>query len=1116
VRIGILGALSVHDSDGAEVAVAGARPRALLVRLALEPGQVIGSGRLIEDLWPARGPHDPAGALQTLVARLRRALDGGSGAGRRAIDSQPTGYRLDLPADAVDTVEFEQRCAEGQRLLAEGDPTAAAAAFRAGLTLWRGPALADVTDLPFAAAPGARLAAARLAAVEGRVDADLERGVAGVEWSGGLVAELEELCAEHPSRESMQARLMRVLIAAGRRSEALAVFENVRRELADRLGVDPGPELRAAHLTALRDGPQARRSVRVTPTTTRPTAPATPGAAGRRPSGNLPARVTSFVGRQPEIATVGRLLAESRLVTLTGFGGVGKTRLAVEVAAGLREQIRDGVWLVELAEVTDPAGLPSAVLAGLGHSGSTLPGEDDDPAVRLRTAVIGRDLLLVLDNCEHLIEAVATFTEDLLAVADGVRVLATSREPLGIGGEALCPILPFSLPADDGNRPVLSGSAAEPVEPPVDGARSVAEALASPSVVLFGDRARAARPGFVVDGATIGDVVRICRELDGIPLAIELAAARLRSLTPRQLAENIGSRLSLLGRGNRTGQARHRTLRAVIDWSWDLLDPAERRLLRRLSVFAGGSDLVAVCAICLPDEPVAAVLDVLSALVDRSLVLVSGPSEVRYSLLVTVHQYAAEKLTEAGELDLLQDAHAEYFTQLAESAEPLLRGHEQLRWLAVLDREWSNVEGALEHAVSAGDAELALRLVVAAVWWWSVRGRRRDARQWAAAALRVTGPHPPPGTEQLYAICLLAGEDPPAGRPGSQALRRMGTLLRDSSRPSAMAASMIGHWLGVTDMAEIRRFTKETADWLCGHTDPWMRATGHLERGVIAAEFTEGGAPGAEEHLQAALDGFRSVGDRWGLVYAWWELSAVLENRGDAAEAVRALDQARRSAAELGGAEILPVPAMLLVQSGRLRARAGDFTGALAELARAQAVAERTQDPVALARVHHALGEVAWRRGDLGEADARFSAALELVDRLVDGGRGAPDGLSPQFRALVHSSLARSRGRLGRQDSARELHAAALAMLTETVDAPVRATVLEGVAEWCLLRDDPEQAAVALGAAQVMRGVPESNDQDLARLRARCVEALGEQGFHAALTRGTALREPQALALPAH
>ncbi|MFI6788927.1 BTAD domain-containing putative transcriptional regulator [Nonomuraea sp. NPDC050383] len=978
MRIGILGPLQV-----AGVAVSGARVRALLVRLALDPGRVVTADRLIGDLWPDERPAHPVAALQSLVSRARREAPG-------IVSSRPAGYALDVPAGEVDAWEFE-------RLVRAGEA-------RAALRLWRGAALADVAGLPFATGPAARLEELRLTALATRIATDLtERGGTGG-GVDGVVAELRALVAEHPLREPFHALLVRALTAAGRRGEALEAFERARARLADELGADPGAELRQAHLAALRDPP--------------------PGAAGPPESeggGRLPARVTSFVGRSGDLSHLRALLTASqagddgtaappedgvRLVTLVGPGGAGKTRLAVEAAATLG----GAVWLVELASA-------SGVLASLEGVLRTT-----DPVTALRGF---RRPLVVLDNCEHLIDEAARVTRWLLGAVPGLRVLATSREPLDIPGETLHRVLPLEEAA---------------------------------AVELFRDRAAAARPDVRVEA---GDAARICRELDGIPLAIELAAARLRTMSVALLVSGLGDRLSF--RGGRTAEPRHRTLRAVIDWSWELLSDAERDLLRAFTVFAGGADADAVARICGEQGGVAGgveggVLEVLASLVDKSLIGVSGD---RYTMLETIRQYAAADLPD------VRRAHARHYTALAEAAGPGLRTGGQLHWLAVLDAEQGNLDAALEHT------DDPLRLFLARLWPWIMRGRRREAAERAAEVLRRVGDVPPAGREPAHGLCrVIMGEEPP-------------DAVRLSDHPAAVTCFA----LIPAPLPGLVRLAEENAERLRDHPDPWTRAAAALACGLARFEF--GSAADAGGPLRAALAGFRQTGDRWGLSFTLHWLSLAAENEGDHAEAVALAQEGERLAGEIAGLESPAGPILFLSRLGRLQARTGDLAAAAATLARAEEVVsgDPDGDAVAYARVLHARAEVARRSGDPGAAARLLHRALELLP-------GAP----AQFEALVHVELARVSA-----DPWPPLRRA-LELMAASPDRTVRATVLEGTAEHC----DPELAAELAGAAGALRGGAGAGDP---ALLARCRHALGEAGLRRALARGAAIPHPERYAL---
>ncbi|TJZ56096.1 AfsR family transcriptional regulator [Streptomyces piniterrae] len=775
MRYGILGTTQAGRADGTPVALGGARLRALLAALALRPGRALTSDALIADIWGMDPPADAAGALQALVGRLRRAL------GHAEVASVAGGYRLCAEPDAVDLHRFERLAAEGGRAFADADPARAAALLDEALALWRGPALAD---LPDAGVQAARAESRRLDAQRVRLAVDLALGRAGQ-----ALPLLVALCHEHPLDEPLQALRLRALRDAGRGAQALAAYEEIRTGLAERLGADPGPELRALHGELLRQGGAAgdrgpaadepadggsaaagprhaapapgvpahngsphAGSPHAAPAPTVPSdaapavatgAPATgaPVATGAQTStphpppptppihprpGNLRARPTSFVGRDADLEALRADLAGHRLVTLLGPGGAGKTRLSQEgaesAAAALPDAWPHGVWLAELAPLDDPQTVPEAVLTTLGARETVVRGTTAeglraatdptalDPLARLAELCAGRRMLLVLDNCEHVIGAAAELAERLLAECPGVTVLATSREPLAVPGEVLRPV--------------------EPLPDPV-------------ALRLLADRGAAARPGFRIEDDPAA-CAEICRRLDGLPLAIELAAARLRLLSPRQLADRLDDRFRLLTSGSRTVLPRQQTLRAVVDWSWDLTDEPERAVLRRLSVFAGGCDLGAAEEVCAGDGVDGReVAGLLGSLIDKSLV-VAAPApdgQMRYRLLETVGEYAGERLDEAGERAGAERRHLVAYRELARIADPLLRGPGQRLWMERLELEHDNLRTALRRAVAAGDEHEALCLVLSLQWFWSLRDHRSDARHWSMAA-GALGPSP--------------------------------------------------------------------------------------------------------------------------------------------------------------------------------------------------------------------------------------------------------------------------------------------------------------------------------------------------------------------------------------
>ncbi|WUH93840.1 winged helix-turn-helix domain-containing protein [Streptomyces sp. NBC_00433] len=729
MRYTILGTTQALRDDGEPVALAGGRLRALLTALALRPGRVVTADVLIDEVWDGEPPAGGTGALQALVGRLRKAI------GHGAVGSVEGGYRLAAAHDDIDLYRFERLAAEGARALDDGDPVKAAGLLADALGLWRGPALADLPDRGTAAV---RSEALRLDTRRLWLTAELELGRAA-----HVLPELAGLAADHPLDEPLHALHIRALRAAGRTADALAAYEVVRRSLADELGTDPSPQLRALHAELLNPRQEPPRSA----------APAgRPGGREGRPGGNARTRLTSFVGREAEIAAVRADLSRARLVTITGPGGTGKTRLSQEAGDLVAGRWPDGVWYAELAPVSDPRTLPEAVISSLGlrdtqlHGGAAetamaVESKVKDPLRRLTDHLAAREILLVLDNCEHVIDAAATLAAQLLADCPGLAVLATSREPLGVPGELVRPLDPLPEPT---------------------------------ALRLLADRGAAARPGFSVEDDPVA-CAELCHRLDGLPLAIELAAARLRSLSPRGLADRLDDRFRLLTGGSRTLLPRQQTLRAVVDWSWDLLVPAERTLLRRLAVFRGGWTLEAVEAICTdppqprtaPAEGAVAVLapadvaPLLASLVDKSLVLaeLTAASE-RYRMLETISEYSAERLDESGERAAVERRHLAYFREFARTADPLLRRRGQLAWFERLEVEHENLRAALRRAVDAGAEEDALLLVLGCNWFWEVRNYVSERRFWPK---EVAGLGPDPFADPAEPEPIERGplEDPP-------------------------------------------------------------------------------------------------------------------------------------------------------------------------------------------------------------------------------------------------------------------------------------------------------------------------------------------------------------------
>ncbi|MER6387624.1 BTAD domain-containing putative transcriptional regulator [Streptomyces sp. NPDC001523] len=1048
MRIGMLGPLEVRGGDGV-VAVGGARLRALLVLLALEPGRVVPSELLIDGIWEQDPPMGAANALQALVSRLRRALPGVE------VESHPAGYRLLVEPEAVDVVRFERLVSAGRTAGPAGDVAGAARLLREALDLWRGPALLDVAASEVFRAPATRLTELRLAVLEERIEADLALGH-GRELAGELAA----LVAEHPLREGLVGSLMRSLAAAGRPAEALAAYARAREALAEELGADPSPELAALHTALLRGEVQTPRAA--------PPAARAAGPVEAEPATNLRTGLASFVGRDTDIARVGELLGEFRLVTLTGPGGAGKTRLAAQAARPLLPRFPDGVWLVELAPLGAGADVPQAVLAALGLR-EPAPGSGD-PLDRLVRALRHRTTLLLLDNCEHLVGDAAGVADRLLGECPGVRILATSREPLALTGEALWPLAPLDLPPRGADA---------------------AEAVTYPAVRLLAERAAAARSGFVVDAGTVGDVVRICHALDGMPLAIELAAARLRTMAPDQLATRLDDRFRVLTGGARTAPRQHRTLRAVVDWSWELLGEAERALLRRLAAFPGGATVEAVERVC-AGGPVDAyeVWDLLTSLADKSLLVTAGDG--RYRMLETIRAYGLERLDGSGEREAIRAAHAAWFAELAEAADPHLRRAGQLDWLARLSAEHDNLNAAVRGAVAAGDARGAVRLVAAAGWYWWLSGHKALGAELAAQAVSVPGES---DTGQLALACALAVLLATAGvgNPLGELLERARELAERTTGGRHPLIRFLGplHRL----MSSAAAGTSPPADaWdeLINDEDPWLAATGRLEGARTLLGL--GGRPTgeAEDAIRTALAGFRATGERWGTAFSLTVLADLVAQRGDLVAALAYHGEAIAVVTEMGVVEDR-VHARL--RQAQLRWLLDDRVGSAEAIVAAERDAAAVGWPDAPAMTALAKGELRLWDGALREARGELEHAGRLIRELA---------AHPAFEAVFQDALGHLEAADGNLDAAATHRSRAVELALAARHAPTLAQVLVGCADQEMRRGRAREAAALLAAAVAVRGGPDHSRPDARRVEDAARAALGEEFAEAARCGGEA------------
>ncbi|GAA1841414.1 BTAD domain-containing putative transcriptional regulator [Pseudonocardia ailaonensis] len=983
MRIGVLGPVAAWDATGADVAPTGLRLRGLLARLALSPGRTVPADTLVDDLWGDEPPDGAGNALQSLVSRLRRAL------GPELVATVPGGYRLQVAPDDVDAVCAERRLAEARA----ADPTTARRLVGEALALWRGPALSDVRRLPFADAAAARLTDQRSGAIVRAAELDLAAG------RTGPIGPLTALLDEQPLNENAAAALARSLHAAGRQADALAVLDRTRDRLVDELGVDPGEELQTARLDVLR------------------TAPARPARAG------APHSLTSFVGRDADVTRLRQAVDDARLVTLVGPGGAGKTRLAREAVG----EVRYPVVVAELAPLTGAEQLADTVLAAVGTPELLIRTEDrvQDGTERLAGAIGRRELLVVLDNCEHLIDAAATLAATLLDRCPHLRVIATSREPLSVPGERLHPVQALDDVA---------------------------------AVRLFTDRAVAVDPTFTSDDEVLRE---ICRRLDGQPLPIELAAARLRTLSPEEILARLDDRFRLLTTGARTVLPRHQTLRAVVDWSWDLLDEGERAIARRLATFSGGATLAAAEEVCGAGD--LDVFELLTGLVDKSLVVaVPQPdgAPTRYRMLETIREYATERLAESGERAATVAAHAAWVVALVEEAEPKLRTVDQLRAVGVLRAEAGNITGALRRAITEEDVDTAYRVAAGMFWSWLIRGAVDESVTWIREVARLEGPAPRDPLARVTAFRALEA----VGRGSVEdAIRHVAAALELAEtlpRPRHPILELIG------PVSEA--FTVENdgpmVDVSEHHPDPWVRAFALQVRSAIAENLGE--IEAQRSHLRRAHALFSTLGDRFGLGVALNSLGELEALGGNSEAAITAYEEAIALATELANDDDLP---QFMIQRGGLAMRLGDLALARKLLTEALGmVREGTFESVEM--VHVSLAELERREGDLDAARRRLSR----VDPVRGGGMAIP-----QRKAFCLVQQAQVELDAGDPAAASKYLMDAVRFAGESRDGPVIGAVAEVAARYLLLTGDVPGAARALAVAEDRRGTLDLGNPDV-------------------------------------
>jgi predicted ATPase/DNA-binding SARP family transcriptional activator len=1003
----------------------------LLALLALRAGAVERNW-LAGTLWPDSAAIHALASLRRSLTDLRRALGPEAGCLRAPT---PRTLCLDLSGAAVDVVAFDAAIARGDL-----------PSLESAVSLYQCPLLEECAETWAFEERQAR-EQAYLGALETLAAHAMARGD-----PGAAEHPLRLAVAVDPSRESSQRALMQALAADGSYAAALLVYRDLRLLLHRELNATPDSETKALFQQL-----QVEASRRAQAPSSAPVSvPAAPLARSlqhplfRSPEAsadNLPIQLTSFIGREREMAEVNRLLASNRLLTLTGPGGCGKTRLALQVAVDLPAAYADGVWLVELAAVADPALVPQSVSAALGVR--------EEPGRPLTQTLLDylrpRSLLLVVDNCEHLLAACAQLAALLLRACPQLSLLASSREGLGIMGERTYRVPSLTLPDLEHLPPVESLQEFEAVQ-------------------LFTDRAALCHPAFVVTPANTAAVAQICHRLDGIPLAIELAAARVKALPVEKIAERLDDdRFRLLTGGSRTAPPRQQTLRALIDWSYDLLMDAERTLLRRLAVFSGGWSLEAAEGVCTGDGIEGGeVLDLLTSLVAKSMVQYEGrEGEARYRLLETLRQYSQDRLLESGETEVVRGRHRDWYLGFAEQAEPGLWGPDQVEWFNRLEGDQDNLRAALawSHA-EAGTGEQGLRLVGALWELWDHRGYWREGRGWM-----------------------------------ERALARAAALGRTAARAKALSGAGEMAW-HQGDYAAGRSLLEESvAIWReLGEKRGLADALNHL--GWVAG--CEGSC--AEQHsLQTeSLAIWRELGDKWGIAESLLGLGNVAWHQGDYQAARVRYEESLMLCREAGKKRGV---ANALGNLADMAYSEGNFGVAHAFHEESLAIRQELGDRGGFASELHSLGDEALGRGDYGTARSHFEESLAIRKEL--GNR----------RGMAHAvrSLGRVACRQGDYGAARALYQESLAIHRELGDKSGLARLLADFAGLAAGQRQAQRAARLLGAAEALceaidAGPPVTSSTEEVGIKAEVRAELGEAVFAAAWAEGRAMTLEQTIA----
>ncbi len=830
--------------------------------------------------------------------------------------------------------------------------------------------MADFADDAFARPVITRLEESRSTAVEDRVDADLLLG-----RHTELIGELEALVQEHPLRERLWAQLMTALYRAGRQADALRAYQRARTVLAEQLGIDPGPALKQLEEAVLvQDSTLASPPLRVPP---------------REPpqtSSNLPSAATALIGRTTEIDATTTLVRRHRVTTIVGPGGVGKTRLAIEVGRSLLPDFDHGVYLADFAPVGDAAGVSMAIATALGVEAEFGAGAATSMLERSSEFLLDRETLLIFDNCEHVIGAAAHIVEHLLGRCRGLRVITTSREPLMIPGEVLWPLAPLEL--DD-------------------------------AVALFVERAQAAAPSFEASDVPTAVMRTICERLDCLPLALELGAARMRAFAPQDLLHRLDDRFRLLTTGMRTAFPRQQTLRAVIDWSYDLLFDDERRVFERLSLFAGHFGIPAAETVCaggtIAKDDVAALL---IRLVDKSLVSASQTGRgVEFRLLQTLAEYGRDRLERSGDAEAARARHARYVVSLLEIPDGE-HGVAEGNWFGTVDELLDDVRVAMEWAVRTGDADVACAIAGGLGWFWNMGGRIDDTWRWITSALSLGEPTQPSRRVRALGWAGLVGIVHDSERAivyGAEAVER----AREVGDHSAIALATLLHGSAVSDFfhrtGDATALFEESIGAFEAVDDGWGRAMATLIRGAISLINTDYDA--ALPALREGAEQFGEIGNAWGRGLALRHLADIATTHGHYDEAELAVRQALEGWQAVG---VRGVSSNLMLRLAKVCALEGRDDEADLWFDQATATAERQRYVPTLALAYNLRGIALRRRNRLDEAELCHRERAFALRRSCGSRRSEPE---PRLARLHRGAAGRwgGRGEIPRRQPRRRL-----------------------------------------------------------------------------------------------